>query len=67
MTGAGGEALPMQAAISPALTEADLPQPLVARAPSVSMMRWPQVSGERSPNKTTPTRQVSILDVIHLS
>lgn len=61
MTGAGGEALPMQTAISPALTEADLPQPLVVKSPSASMMRWSQVSGERSPNKTTPTRQVIII------
>lgn len=57
MTGAGGDPLPLQSsAISPAMTESDLPQPLVVRSPSVSMMKWPSTP---SPTKTTPTRQVS--------
>ncbi|KAG5894077.1 hypothetical protein JTB14_003934 [Gonioctena quinquepunctata] len=56
MTGAGGEPLPMQSSISPAMTESDLPQPLVVRSPSVSLMKWPN---QPSPTKTTPTRQVS--------
>ncbi|XP_018565505.1 uncharacterized protein LOC108906670 isoform X1 [Anoplophora glabripennis] len=57
MTGAGGEPLPMQSSISPAMTESDLPQPLVTRSPSVSLMKWPNTP---SPTKTsTPTRQVS--------
>lgn len=55
MTGAGGEPLPMQSTISPAMTENDLPQPLVVRSPSVSMMKWPT----QSPTKTTPNRQVN--------
>ncbi|XP_074033267.1 uncharacterized protein isoform X3 [Leptinotarsa decemlineata] len=56
MTGAGGEPLPMQSSISPAMTESDLPQPLVVRSPSVSMMKWPS---QPSPTKATPSRQVS--------
>ncbi|KAJ8934345.1 hypothetical protein NQ314_013386, partial [Rhamnusium bicolor] len=57
MTGAGGEPLPMQSTISPAMTESDLPQPLVVRTPSVSLMKWPSTP---SPTKnTTPSRQVS--------
>ncbi|XP_063909316.1 uncharacterized protein LOC135126978 isoform X2 [Zophobas morio] len=58
MTGAGGDPLPslQSSAISPAMTESDLPQPLVVRTPSVSMMKWPSTP---SPTKTTPTRQVS--------
>ncbi|XP_015840525.1 uncharacterized protein LOC660922 isoform X1 [Tribolium castaneum] len=58
MTGAGGEPLPplQSSAISPPMTESDLPQPLVVRTPSVSMMKWPTTP---SPTKTTPTRQVS--------
>lgn len=55
MTGAGGDPLPVQTSISPAMTESDLPQPLVVRSPSVSLMRWPS---SPSPTKT-PTRQVS--------
>ncbi|XP_049820414.1 uncharacterized protein LOC109594446 isoform X2 [Aethina tumida] len=56
MTGVGGEPLPMQSSIiSPAMTESDLPQPLVVRSPSVSLMKWPS---SPSPTKT-PTRQVS--------
>ncbi|XP_030746938.1 uncharacterized protein LOC115875570 isoform X2 [Sitophilus oryzae] len=51
MTGAGGEPPPLATTISPAITESDLPQPLVVRSPSVSL-KWP-------PNKTTPSRQVS--------
>ncbi|XP_076251049.1 uncharacterized protein LOC143190558 isoform X2 [Rhynchophorus ferrugineus] len=51
MTGAGGEPPPLSATISPAMTESDLPQPLVIRSPSVSL-KWP-------PNKGTPSRQVS--------
>lgn len=58
MTGVGGEPLPMQSSIiSPAMTENDLPQPLVVRSPSVSLMKWPS---SPSPTKT-PTRQVSQL------
>lgn len=55
MTGAGGESPPMQSTISPAMTESDLPQPLVVRSPSVSLMKWPG----QIPAKTTPTRQVN--------
>ncbi|KAJ8952637.1 hypothetical protein NQ318_020952, partial [Aromia moschata] len=56
MTGAGGEPLPMQSSISPAMTESDLPQPLVVRSPSVSLLKWP--NSTPSPTKTTtPTRQ----------
>ncbi|XP_065170980.1 uncharacterized protein [Atheta coriaria] len=43
------------ASISPPMvTESDLPQPLVVRNPSDTMLRWPT-----TPTKTTPTRQVS--------
>ncbi|XP_063909317.1 uncharacterized protein LOC135126978 isoform X3 [Zophobas morio] len=59
MTGAGGDPLPslQSSAISPAMTESDLPQPLVVRTPSVSMMKWPSTP---SPTKTTPTRQLQV-------
>lgn len=56
MTGAGGEPLMFSNTISPAMTENDLPQPLVIRSPSVSMLKWPN---SPSPTKSTPTRQVS--------
>ncbi|XP_056632622.1 uncharacterized protein LOC130898837 isoform X1 [Diorhabda carinulata] len=55
MTGTGGESPPMQSTISPAMTESDLPQPLVVRSPSVSLMKWPN----QLPTKATPTRQVN--------
>ncbi|XP_066150779.1 uncharacterized protein [Euwallacea fornicatus] len=53
MTGAGGEPPPPSTTISPAMTESDLPQPLISRTPSVSL-KW-----SAQANKTTPTRQVS--------
>lgn len=55
MTGAGGEPPPFSTTISPALTESDLPQPLVMRSPSVSL-KWPP---QGNTNKNTPSRQVS--------
>ncbi|XP_060523515.1 uncharacterized protein LOC132700313 isoform X3 [Cylas formicarius] len=54
MTGAGGEPLVPSSTISPAMTESDLPQPLVVRSPSVSLKWMPH----HSP-KPIPNRQVS--------
>ncbi|KAK4883462.1 hypothetical protein RN001_006781 [Aquatica leii] len=53
MTGTVGNPLPLQS-ISPPMSETDLPQPLVIRSPSETLMKWPQ-----TPTKTTPTRQVN--------
>lgn len=54
MTGAGGEPPPPSTTISPAMTESDLPQPLITRTPSVSL-KWPSPG---NPVKNTPSRQV---------
>lgn len=54
MTGAESYSLPSQS-ISPPMSESDLPQPLVTRNPSDTLMRWPSTP---TPTKTTPTRQV---------
>ncbi|CAH1173814.1 unnamed protein product [Phaedon cochleariae] len=60
LTGAGGEPLPMQSSISPAMTESDLPQPLLVRAPEAGLMRWPPgQTGMGASQKSTPVRQVS--------
>uniref|UniRef100_A0AAR5QKH1 DUF7153 domain-containing protein n=2 Tax=Dendroctonus ponderosae TaxID=77166 RepID=A0AAR5QKH1_DENPD len=56
MTGAGGEPPPPSTTISPAMTESDLPQPLIMRTPSVNV-KWP--THGIHPGKTTPSRQVS--------
>lgn len=53
MTGTTGNPSPLQS-ISPPMSDTDLPQPLVIRNPSETLMRWPN-----TPTKTTPTRQVN--------
>lgn len=55
MTGASAaEMAPMQSSISPAMSESDLPQPLVIRSPSVSL-KWPSDGA----TKTSLNRQVN--------
>lgn len=56
MTGASAaEMAPMQSSISPAMSESDLPQPLVVRTPSVSL-KWPS----DGVSKVSPNRQVLV-------
>lgn len=58
MTGASaGEMAPMQSSISPAMSESDLPQPLVVRSPSVSL-KWPADNGTKT-SPSSPNRQVN--------
>lgn len=57
MTGADVDTIGSQpSTMSPAMTEADMPQPLVVRNPSEGMLRWPSSSPSKN---NTPTRQVS--------
>lgn len=57
MTGADVDTIgSLPSTMSPAMTEADMPQPLVVRNPSDGMLRWPSSSPSKN---NTPTRQVS--------
>ncbi|XP_050312955.1 uncharacterized protein LOC126747998 isoform X2 [Anthonomus grandis grandis] len=56
MTGAGvGEPPPAATTISPAMSESDLPKPLINRTPSVNL-KWPS---NQNTERVTPSRQVS--------